>query len=110
MLVSINEIKVNPSRRDAEPEDIKSLADSITELGLLNPIKDEPHIFEAALHFLGTEKAETIVFDDALYAIRTAKEAGFPVAAVYDSHEKAHTEIHALSDFYLENLVQFDLI
>ena len=72
--------------------------------------KDEPHIFEAALHFLGTEKEETIVFDDALYAIRTAKEAGFPVAAVYDSHEKAHTEIHALSDFYLENLAQFDLI
>lgn len=72
--------------------------------------KDEPHIFEAALHFLGTEKAETVVFDDALYAVCTAKEAGFPVAAVYDSHARAHAEIYALSDFYLENLAQFDLV
>ena len=72
--------------------------------------KDEPHIFEAALRFLGTERAETVVFDDALYAIRTAKEAGFPIAAVYDTHEKSQTEVRALSDFYLENLSLFDLV
>ena len=72
--------------------------------------KDEPHIFEAALRFLGTERAETVVFDDALYAIRTAKEAGFPIAAVYDTPEKSQTEVRALSDFYLENLSRFDLV
>lgn len=72
--------------------------------------KDEPHIFEAALRFLETEKTETVVFDDALYAIRTAKGARFPVAAVYDIHEKAQTEIRALSDFYLEDLAQFALV
>ena len=72
--------------------------------------KDEPHIFEAALRFLGTERAETVVFDDALYAIRTAKEAGFPIAAVYDTHDKSQTEVRALSDFYLENLSRFDLV
>ena len=72
--------------------------------------KDEPHIFEAALRFLGTERAETVVFDDALYAIRTAKDAGFPIAAVYDTHEKSQTEVRALSDFYLENLSRFDLV
>ncbi len=71
--------------------------------------KDEPIIFEAALHFLGTEKAKTLVFDDAFYAIRTAKKAGFPVAAVYDSHEKAQAEIRALADLYLADLAQFDL-
>ena len=70
--------------------------------------KDEPDIFEAALRFLGTEKAETVVFDDALYALRTAKEAGFPVAAVYDSHEKNQEEVRALSDVYLEELTQAD--
>lgn len=70
--------------------------------------KDEPHIFEAALRFLGTEKAETVVFDDALYAIRAAKEAGFPIAAVYDTHEKAQAEVRTLSDVYLEDLSQFD--
>ena len=70
--------------------------------------KDEPHIFEAALRFLGTRKPETIVFDDALYAIRTAKEAGFPVAAVYDRHEKAQDQIRALADVYLEELTQLN--
>ncbi len=69
--------------------------------------KDEPHIFETALAFLGTEKEETVVFDDALYAIRTAKAAGFPVAAVYDSHEAGQAEVRTLTDFYLEDLSQF---
>lgn len=72
--------------------------------------KDEPQIFEAALRFLGTGKVETLVFDDALYAVRTAKKAGFPVVAVYDSHENAQAEIRALSDFYLEDLSQFELV
>lgn len=70
--------------------------------------KDEPHIFEAALRFLGTEKSETVVFDDALYAIKAAKEAGFPVAAVCDSHEKNQEEIRVLSDVYLKDLTQLD--
>lgn len=68
--------------------------------------KDEPDIFEEALRFLGTEKAETVVFDDALYAVRTAKEAGFPVAVIYDSHEKSQEGLRALADFYIEDFSQ----
>lgn len=70
--------------------------------------KDDPQIFEEAQRFLGTKKAETIVFDDALYAIRTAKNAGFPVAAVYDVHEKRPGEVRSLADVYLENLREPD--
>lgn len=72
--------------------------------------KDEPDIFEAVLRFLGTRREETLVFDDAFYAVRTAKEAGFPVAAVYDSHEKAQDQIRMLADVYLEELTQLDKI
>ena len=68
--------------------------------------KDELDIFEEALRFLGTEKAETVVFDDALYAVRTAKEAGFPVAVIYDSHEKNQEGLRALADFYIEDFSQ----
>ena len=64
--------------------------------------KDEPDIFEATLRFLGTRREETLVFDDALYAVRTAKEAGFPVAAVYDSHEKEQDKVRLLADIYLK--------
>ena len=68
--------------------------------------KDEPDIFEEALRFLGTEKAETVVFDDALYAVRTAKEAGFPVVVIYDSHEKNQEGLRVLADFYIEDFSQ----
>ena len=70
--------------------------------------KDEPHIFETALRFLGTAKSETVVFDDAPHAVRTAKKAGFLVAGVYDSHEKAQDEIRGLADIYLEDLTRLD--
>lgn len=57
MLVSINEIKVNPGRREVEPEDIKSLADSIAELGLLNPITiDQGYTLIAGRHRLEAAK------------------------------------------------------
>lgn len=65
--------------------------------------KDEPDIYEAALAFLGTDKAETVVFEDALHAARTAKAAGFPVAAVFDAHEPGQAALRSLADFYLEH-------
>lgn len=68
--------------------------------------KDEPDIFEAALRFLGTERSKTVVFEDALYAARTAKKAGFRLAAVHDVHEKGQAEIRRLADLYLENFEQ----
>lgn len=38
MLVSISEIKISPGRRNVEPDGVKDLAKSISEVGLLNPI------------------------------------------------------------------------
>lgn len=49
--------------------------------------KDEPHIYEEAARFLQTKKEDILVFEDALYAIRTAKKAGFHTVAIYDCHE-----------------------
>ncbi len=63
--------------------------------------KDTPEIFYRALAHLGTPKQSTLVFEDALYAIKTAKEAGFTVAAVYDASEAEHSgEIRELADIY----------
>ena len=39
--------------------------------------KDNPQIYHTALEILGTEKENTVVFEDAPYAIKTAEEAGF---------------------------------
>lgn len=70
--------------------------------------KDLPVIYEKALEHLGTKKCETLVFEDALYAIRTAKSAGFPVVGVFDTFSAAsQNEIKSLSDFYI-NDYRFD--
>lgn len=89
---------------------VLSFFGEIFTCGALGCGKDDPRIFEEALRFLGTERAETLVFDDALYALRTAKAAGFPAAAVYDSHETAQEELRQLADLYLEDLTQLQLI
>ena len=67
--------------------------------------KDCPEIFMLAQEKLGTPREQTLVFEDALYAIQTAKKAGFPVAAVYDESSRADQEqIRAIADYYLPSL------
>lgn len=57
MLVQISEIKINPGRREASPEDVQELAKSIAEVGLLNPITiDREHTLIAGLHRLEAAK------------------------------------------------------
>lgn len=68
--------------------------------------KDEPIIFQKAIEHLGTTKANTVVFEDAYYAAKTAKADGFITVAVYDSHEKCQTELRSVSDYYLDSFTQ----
>jgi len=72
--------------------------------------KDEPDIYEAALRHLSTPKAETVVFEDLLFAVRTAKKAGFCVAAVYDRYENCQRELKSLADFYIEDFMKAEAI
>jgi len=63
--------------------------------------KSSPDIFIQAAEFMGTKVSETLVVEDALYAIRTAKKEGFIVAGLYDKSSLDHMEeIKSLSDFY----------
>ncbi len=70
--------------------------------------KDEPLIYREALERVGGNRSGVVVFEDALYAARTAKRDGFPVAAVYDSHEKRQDELKTLADIYLTDFSDFD--
>lgn len=66
--------------------------------------KDKPDIYLRSLAFLGTDIKETIVFEDAYYAIQTAKSAGFSVAAVYDETTlDQKLEIETLADVYIKS-------
>jgi HAD superfamily hydrolase (TIGR01509 family) len=64
--------------------------------------KREPLIYELALEYLGTPKDETYVFEDAYYAMKTAHNAGFKVAGVYDVNvTQTVDEIKSLCDCYI---------
>ena len=57
MRIPISEITVNPGRRELDLDDVKELADSIRELGLLHPIiVDKKHTLIAGLHRLEAVK------------------------------------------------------
>lgn len=66
--------------------------------------KTSPKIFELARERLQTQKEETWVFEDSLYAIKTATEAGFPVCSIYDGYSEKNTgEIKELSNIYVKD-------
>ena len=69
--------------------------------------KETPHIYRAALDVLGTKKDETVVFEDALHALMTAKNDGFTVAAVYDKHEAKQIEMRSEADYYISDYEHF---
>ncbi len=66
----------------------------------LQTSKRTPEVFFMMAEKLGSSPAETIVFEDALYAADTAKRAGFAVAAVYDPSEKNQDALRETADWY----------
>ena len=63
--------------------------------------KDEPQLYHAAMAHLHTDQSNTLIVEDAFYAIQTAKQAGFSVVGVYDPYESNQSEVKSLSDIYL---------
>lgn len=72
--------------------------------------KNQPDIYYAAALQIDTEPSETWVFEDALHAIRTAKQAGFCTAAVYDkASDRDLAQIWNTADIYLPEWKDFDI-
>lgn len=70
--------------------------------------KEEPHIYREAQKHLGTAKNETVVFEDALHALKTAKSDGFITVGVFDIHEENQAELKTTADHYIEDYSEFD--
>lgn len=65
--------------------------------------KREPYIFNLAKEHMKAD-SDVFVFEDALYAIETAKKAGYKVVAVSDySAEDQREEIEALADYFIND-------
>lgn len=70
--------------------------------------KKNPLIYEKAAAYLGAKPGEILVFEDALYALATAKNAGFCTVGVYDRFsEDEQEELSRRADIYLRNLTDW---
>ena len=70
--------------------------------------KHSPDIYNLAADFLKTKSEETLVFEDSLYALKTAKEAGYVAVGVYDEKgENNQAELENQADLYLKKLDDF---
>ncbi len=80
--------------------------------GELGTSKHEPDIYLLAASEMGLPPEEILVFEDSLYALTTAKQAGFRTVGVFDAlgetdqaklEETADCYLKALSDFSFDN-------
>ena len=76
-----------------------------TEIG---ESKHAPTIYHRAAVALGTVPAETLVFEDSLYAMQTAKAAGYRTVGVYDGQgEPDQAGLRQAAEVYLTELAAF---
>jgi len=72
--------------------------------------KEEPHIYREAQKHLGTSKKETVVFEDALYALNTAKAEGFVTVGVFDVYEENQDALKMTADLYIKGISDFEML
>lgn len=69
--------------------------------------KSSPLIYRKAAEYLHTKPEETWVFEDALHALLTAKNAGFHTVAVYDeASEKDQEALKKEADVYVKAMTE----
>ena len=73
--------------------------------------KTQPDIYMKAAEYMGTRPEETVIFEDVLHAIRTAKKAGFLAVGLYDEASKAdQEEIKKEADWYAKSMEGLDIM
>lgn len=68
--------------------------------------KDEPVVFWKAMEYLGTDRSNTVIFEDALHAVQTAKADGFLTVGICDPHIQEQEQLQSLCDCYLTDFSQ----
>lgn len=72
--------------------------------------KQSPAVYEAALKKLGTSKSRTLVAEDALYAVKTAKKAGFLTAGVAETRSADdQPALFREADYYILSFLEIKL-
>jgi len=83
--------------------------EQIYTTGEVGESKHSPLIYQLAAESLGTKPEETLVFEDSLYALKTAKKAGFRAIGVYDADGETDQEgVRQTGELYLKRLSEFE--
>ena len=89
--------------------DMLDFFDAIFTCSEIGHGKDEPVIFWKAMEFLGTDRSNTVIFEDALHAVQTAKADGFLTVGIFDPYIQEQEQLQKLCDCYLTDFGQFEL-
>ena len=76
---------------------------SLTTCTHVNCGKDRPDVYRAAMESIGTTREDTLVFEDSLKALRTAREDGFLTVGVHDRFEGDQAGLRAMADYYISD-------
>ena len=76
--------------------DIRKYFDFILTCTELGEFKEDGKAYLTAMEKLGGTMEETVVFEDALYAVKGAKSVGFKVYGVLDDTVRGHQDIHKI--------------
>ena len=93
----------NLAKAALEKLDLLKYFDGVFSCKDLKIEKNKPDIYLYALSELGTQMSETAVFEDAHYAVKTAKNAGFYVVAIDEDTVIKKEQVKALADRYIFN-------
>ena len=100
------------SRSHAQKYGIKQYFDLIITTKDIGVGKSKPDIYDISRSRLGTDHAETVIFEDAHYAIETAKKSGYTVIAIDDYWQfRKKEDVKSIADRYIYNWAEiYDLI
>ncbi len=93
--------------RALERNGLLSYVDRMFTNAEIGKSKHSPDIYDAAADHMGTAPGETCVFEDSLYALRTAAAAGYHTVGVFDSKGESDQEgLRGSAEIYIHELCE----
>ena len=71
--------------------------------------KAHPKVYDVVREELGLDIKTTWVFEDAIYAVKTAKENGYNVVGIFDESQRNPDEVKEIADIYINKYSEIDL-
>ncbi len=75
--------------------------DFMVDCGMVGVGKTSPAVYELAVEKFGASVSECVVVEDAAFALKTAKEAGFLTIGMYERAEPDQETVRRYSDCYV---------